>query len=165
MTKTKADARSEFRPNEYVVYPAHGVGRILRIETQEIAGMRMELFVISFEKDKMTLRVPTAKATSKIQTTKRNDTVTKSYRFHFAERATAVARLLFRRFYSEALQESGQLLRSRTGELGRASISSISITVPRTDMILHRLIAIRLGRTGEWVAKTPLRGFCAFPWG
>ncbi|HEU0223055.1 MAG TPA: CarD family transcriptional regulator [Paracoccaceae bacterium] len=64
MTKAKGDGRLEFRPNDYVVYPAHGVGRILRIEEQEVAGMRLELFVISFEKDKMTLRVPTAKATS-----------------------------------------------------------------------------------------------------
>ena len=60
MTKTK---RPEFHPNEYVVYPAHGVGRIVSIEEQEIAGLRLELFVISFEKDKMTLRVPTHKAT------------------------------------------------------------------------------------------------------
>ena len=61
MTKTK---KPEFRPNDYVVYPAHGVGKILSIEEQEIAGLRMELFVISFEKDKMTLRVPTNKATA-----------------------------------------------------------------------------------------------------
>ena len=54
----------EVRANEYVVYPAHGVGKIVSIEKQEIAGMELELFVISFEKDKMTLRVPTAKATS-----------------------------------------------------------------------------------------------------
>ncbi len=54
----------EFRANEYVVYPAHGVGKIVTIEKQEIAGTPLELFVISFEKDKMTLRVPTAKATS-----------------------------------------------------------------------------------------------------
>ena len=54
----------EFCANEYVVYPAHGVGKIVSIEKQEIAGMELELFVISFEKDKMTLRVPTAKATS-----------------------------------------------------------------------------------------------------
>jgi CarD family transcriptional regulator len=54
----------EFRANEYVVYPAHGVGKIVSIEKQEIAGIDLELFVISFEKDKMTLRVPTAKATS-----------------------------------------------------------------------------------------------------
>ena len=55
--------KSEFRPNDYVVYPAHGVGQILSIEEQEIAGIKLELFVISFEKDKMTLRVPTHKAT------------------------------------------------------------------------------------------------------
>ena len=44
-----------------MVYPAHGVGQILAIEEQEIAGARLELFVINFMKDKMTLRVPTAK--------------------------------------------------------------------------------------------------------
>jgi CarD family transcriptional regulator len=53
--------RQGFRTNEFVVYPAHGVGQILAIEEQEIAGARLELFVISFMKDKMTLRVPTAK--------------------------------------------------------------------------------------------------------
>ena len=53
----------DFKPNEYVVYPAHGVGQIMLIEEQEITGIKMELFVISFEKDKMTLRVPTHKAT------------------------------------------------------------------------------------------------------
>jgi len=55
--------KQDFSPNEYVVYPAHGVGQIVSIEEQEIAGLLLELFVISFEKDKMTLRVPTAKAT------------------------------------------------------------------------------------------------------
>lgn len=60
MSKSK---KSEFSPDEYVVYPAHGVGKIISIEEQEIAGISLELFVISFEKDKMTLRVPTHKAT------------------------------------------------------------------------------------------------------
>jgi CarD family transcriptional regulator len=50
-----------FRVNEFVVYPAHGVGQILEIEEQEIAGAKLELFVINFMKDKMTLRVPAAK--------------------------------------------------------------------------------------------------------
>ncbi len=59
MSKAKT---AEFRPNDYVVYPAHGVGQIVSIEKQEVAGMELELFVISFEKDKMTLRVPTARA-------------------------------------------------------------------------------------------------------
>jgi CarD family transcriptional regulator len=53
--------RQGFKVNEFVVYPAHGVGQILAIEEQEIAGARLELFVINFIKDKMTLRVPTAK--------------------------------------------------------------------------------------------------------
>ena len=60
MTKAKKPA---FLPNEFVVYPAHGVGQVVSIEEQEIAGLTLELFVVSFEKDKMTLRVPTHKAT------------------------------------------------------------------------------------------------------
>lgn len=60
MSKAK---KNEFRPDDFVVYPAHGVGRIVSIEEQEVAGLRLEMFVISFEKDKMTLRVPTARAT------------------------------------------------------------------------------------------------------
>ena len=60
MSKSK---KYDFRPNEHVVYPAHGVGQIVRIEEQEIAGTTLEMFVIAFEKDKMTLRVPTHKAT------------------------------------------------------------------------------------------------------
>ena len=56
--------RQGFKTNEFVVYPAHGVGQILAIEEQEIAGAKLELFVINFIKDKMTLRVPTAKVTN-----------------------------------------------------------------------------------------------------
>ena len=62
MSKTKADTL--FSANDYVVYPSHGVGKVVSIEEQEIAGFMLEMFVISFEKDKMTLRVPTAKADS-----------------------------------------------------------------------------------------------------
>ena len=54
--------KHDFKANDHVVYPTHGVGRIARVEEQEVAGTRLELFVITFEKDKMTLRVPTAKA-------------------------------------------------------------------------------------------------------
>ncbi len=54
--------KPEFRPNDFVVYPAHGVGQIVSIEKQEVAGLELELFVINFVKDKMTLRVPTNKA-------------------------------------------------------------------------------------------------------
>ena len=47
---------------DYVVYPKHGVGRIVSVETEEIAGAPLELYVIRFEKEKMTLRVPVNKA-------------------------------------------------------------------------------------------------------
>jgi CarD family transcriptional regulator len=57
-------ARHGFKTSELIVYPAHGVGRIVGIEEQEIAGISLELFVIEFEKDKMTLRVPTSKLAS-----------------------------------------------------------------------------------------------------
>ena len=53
--------RQVFKMNEFVVYPAHGVGQIVSIEEQEVAGFTLELFVINFAKDKMTLRVPTSK--------------------------------------------------------------------------------------------------------
>jgi CarD family transcriptional regulator len=61
MTPKKTTQRQGFKTNEFIVYPAHGVGQILAIEEQEVAGAKLELFVINFVKDKMTLRVPTAK--------------------------------------------------------------------------------------------------------
>ncbi len=60
--KKPAPPRSDFKISEHIVYPAHGVGRIMAVETQEVAGLKLDLFVISFIKDKMTLRVPVAKA-------------------------------------------------------------------------------------------------------
>jgi len=62
--KKPVSQRHGFKTNEYVVYPAHGVGCIIGIEEQEIAGMSLELFVINFEKEKLTLRVPTGKLES-----------------------------------------------------------------------------------------------------
>lgn len=53
---------NEFITGDFVVYPSHGVGRILALETQQIAGYELRVFVISFEKDRMTLRLPVAKA-------------------------------------------------------------------------------------------------------
>ncbi|WP_245287074.1 CarD family transcriptional regulator [Bradyrhizobium sp. Tv2a-2] len=53
---------SGFNANDYVVYPAHGVGQILAIQKQAVAGASLEFFVVYFAKNKMTLRVPTQKA-------------------------------------------------------------------------------------------------------
>jgi len=51
----------ELNPGDYVVYPTHGVGKIKGVETQEIAGFDLKVFVIDFAKDKMILRVPVQK--------------------------------------------------------------------------------------------------------
>src|ERR1700751_6446599 len=64
MTAKKTTQRQGFKTSEFIVYPAHGVGQITGIEEQEGAGLKLELFVINFVKDKMTLRVATPKIAS-----------------------------------------------------------------------------------------------------
>jgi CarD family transcriptional regulator len=56
------DKDSGYRKGDFVVYPTHGVGKVLGVEKQEIAGCALQLIIIHFEKDRMTLRVPVAKA-------------------------------------------------------------------------------------------------------
>ena len=58
MTKSAHD----FSVGDHVVYPAHGVGQVKAVESQEVAGMSLEVYVITFDHEKMTLRVPTKKA-------------------------------------------------------------------------------------------------------
>lgn len=52
----------DFKAGDNVVYPVHGVGKVEGIETQTIAGMDISLYVVSFEKDRMRLKIPVAKA-------------------------------------------------------------------------------------------------------
>mgnify|MGYP001227235587 CR=1 FL=1 len=54
----------KFAAGDYVVYPAQGVGRIITIENQEVSGFHIQVFVIEFEKNRMTVRVPVSKAVS-----------------------------------------------------------------------------------------------------
>jgi CarD family transcriptional regulator len=65
-TKTKKKATKKrtngFATDDFVVYPTHGVGQITGIEEQEVAGTKLKLFVVNFDKEKMTLRVPINKA-------------------------------------------------------------------------------------------------------
>ena len=62
--RKKPSKRHGFRVGEFIVYPSHGVGHITAIEKQQVAGCNLELFVIYFEQERMTLRVPVAKITS-----------------------------------------------------------------------------------------------------
>ena len=64
MAKKTKKQDGAFSAGDYVVYPTHGVGRIEGVEMQEIAGHELELIIIDFEKEKMKLRVPVAKAES-----------------------------------------------------------------------------------------------------
>ena len=57
---TKGD--TDFKEGDYVVYPTHGVGKVERIATEEIAGHTLELIHITFEENRMTLRVPVSRA-------------------------------------------------------------------------------------------------------
>jgi CarD family transcriptional regulator len=60
-----APKKPTFKVGEQIVYPAHGVGRITNIEEQEIAGVRLELYIVDFEKEKLRLKVPTNRAEQK----------------------------------------------------------------------------------------------------
>lgn len=57
----KTVAPLTFNAGEYVVYPAHGVGKVADIAKQQIGGTELELLVVNFDKDKMTLRIPMSK--------------------------------------------------------------------------------------------------------
>ena len=52
----------DFKAGDFVVYPTHGVGKVTDVETRTVAGHELKLFVIEFDRDRMTLRVPVAKA-------------------------------------------------------------------------------------------------------
>ncbi|MFV2001622.1 MAG: CarD family transcriptional regulator, partial [Paracoccaceae bacterium] len=121
MSKSK---KYDFRPNDFVVYPAHGVGRVVSIEEQEVAGHNLELFVISFEKDKMTLRVPTHKATEVgMRSLSSPDTVTRAM---LTLRGKAKVK---RAMWSRRAQEYEQKINS--GDL--ISIAEVVRDLHRTD--------------------------------
>ncbi len=69
----------DFTTGDYVVYPAHGVGQIAGVETQEVAGISLEVYIITFDHEKMTLRVPTKKAkTAGLRPLANNDVVSQA---------------------------------------------------------------------------------------
>ncbi len=77
MTKKTANDNKNFKKGDHIVYPAHGVGRVTGVEKETVAGFDIEVYVVSFEQDKMTLRVPTAKATSAGMRALANDKILK----------------------------------------------------------------------------------------
>ena len=78
MTKKTANDNKTCKKGDHIVYPAHGVGRVTGVEKETVAGFDIEVYVVSFEQDKMTLRVPTAKATSAGMRALANDKILKN---------------------------------------------------------------------------------------
>lgn len=66
-----------FKVGQHVIYPAHGVGEVIGIEREVIAGFDIEVYVVKFEQDKMTLRVPTTKASNSGMRALSNDLILK----------------------------------------------------------------------------------------
>ena len=62
MATADAATKLDFEQDQKIVYPAHGVGTVTAIEQQQVAGMTLEVYVVSFDQDKMILRVPTNRA-------------------------------------------------------------------------------------------------------
>jgi CarD family transcriptional regulator len=61
-TKRKPSKVQVFKPKQFIVYPAHGVGQVTSVEKETVAGFDIEVYVVAFEQEKMILRVPTNKA-------------------------------------------------------------------------------------------------------
>jgi CarD family transcriptional regulator, regulator of rRNA transcription len=62
VVRERAKEEIVFKAGDHVVYPTHGVGKVLGIEKQEISGHSLQVITVHFEKDRMTLRVPVGKA-------------------------------------------------------------------------------------------------------
>jgi len=52
----------QFNPGDFVVYPAHGVGKVTDIARYDIGGEKLDMIVVSFDKDKMAMKIPSNKA-------------------------------------------------------------------------------------------------------
>ena len=62
--KPLGNAGKDFRAGDFVVYPTHGVGQVQGIEDVPIAGQTLKVITVTFEENRMTLKVPMAKAAS-----------------------------------------------------------------------------------------------------
>ena len=75
--KTKQNLN--FKIGETVVYPKHGVGEIIKIESMEISNIKTRFYVVKMEQAKLTIRVPIDKqhevGLRKISTKKKIDEI------------------------------------------------------------------------------------------
>ncbi|OKL43942.1 CarD family transcriptional regulator [Pseudovibrio exalbescens] len=107
----KTAQRHGFKTGEHIIYPSHGVGLITAIEEQNVAGFSLELLVIEFDQEKMTLRVPVSKISS-VGMRKLSDAATTKKAFETIKGKPRVKRTMWSRRAQEyeAKINSGDLL-------------------------------------------------------
>lgn len=149
--KSKSSKRL-FKINEFIVYPAHGVGKVIAIEKEIIAEMEVELYVVIFEQDKMTLRVPTAKAGNSGMRALSNELVLKDSYTTLRGRARIKRTMWSRRAQEyEAKINSGDLVLvsevvrdlHRTGDQPEQSYSERQLYERAIDRMVREVAAIK----------------------
>ena len=148
----------EFSVGDHVVYPAHGVGNVVGIETQEVAGITLEVYVITFDHEKMTLRVPTKKAkTAGLRPLAANDVVTQALTT-LKGRARVKRTMWSRRAQEyEAKLNSGDLISIAEVVTGRLSFPDYSEDETKRIFSRYNANTKRITSYGETVWKHFLR--------
>lgn len=148
----KTSSKRLFKIGEFIVYPAHGVGKVTGIEREEIAGFDIELYVVSFEQEKMTLRVPTAKANTSGMRALSNELVLKDAFTTLRGRARIKRTMWSRRAQEyEAKINSGDLILvsevvrdlHRTDEQPEQSYSERQLYEAALDRMVREVAAIK----------------------
>lgn len=157
---TKPKGKS-FKVGQHVIYPAHGVGEVIAIEQEVIAGFDIEVYVVKFEQDKMTLRVPTAKADTSGMRALSNDLILKDAFTTLKGRARVKRTMWSRRAQEyEAKINSGDLILvsevvrdlHRTEAQPEQSYSERQLYERALDRMVREVSAIR--RTSHDVGMT-----------
>lgn len=151
-TTKKKSSKSTFRVGQNVVYPAHGVGVVTGIDQEVIAGFDIEVYVVKFEQDKMTLRVPTNKAANSGMRALSNELILKDAFTTLKGRARIKRTMWSRRAQEyEAKINSGDLILvsevvrdlHRTDEQPEQSYSERQLYESAIDRMVREVAAIK----------------------
>lgn len=158
-TAPKKSKKKLFKAGQFIVYPAHGVGKVTGIEQDVIAGFDIETYVVHFEQDKMTLRVPTAKAATSGMRALSNELILKDAFTTLKGRARIKRTMWSRRAQEyEAKINSGDLILvaevvrdlHRTDAQPEQSYSERQLYERATDRMVREVAAIK--KTGRGAA-------------
>lgn len=158
----KTSKKTTFKAGQFIVYPAHGVGKVIGVERDIIAGFDIEVYVASFEQDKMTLRVPTDKAQNSGMRALSNENVLKDAFTTLKGRARIKRTMWSRRAQEyEAKINSGDLILvaevvrdlHRTDTQPEQSYSERQLYESALDRMVREVAAIHQTDQGEALDK------------